>query len=91
MGKCANDTNDFLTAMSKCLKNDPEFKIEEFMNSLQMNHKIYVQNLTLGYGATRFHLDYLDTDVWSTVFHRRFGLCYNLDLEKSQEYRVSQN
>ena len=78
--------------MSKCLKNDPKFKIDDFMNSLQMTHKNYVQNLTLGYGSTwRFHLDYLDSKVWSTVFHRRFGLCYNLDLEKSEKYRVSQN
>ena len=92
LNKCSNGNKDFMTAMELCLKNDPDFKIEAFNDTLQTDHKLFIQNLTLKYGALwSFNLDHLDKIVWSNVYHRRFGLCYNLDLTRSSNHSVSHN
>ena len=90
LNKCSNTSKDFMTAIISCLRNDPKFKMEDFYESLLTDYKTLVMNLTLSYGATwKFDLDHLGATIWSKVFHRRFGLCHNLDLTRSKNYSVS--
>ena len=37
-----------------------------------------------------FDLEPISNEIWSTVFHRRFGLCYALDLSKSEKWKQIQ-
>ena len=93
LSKCRNGSKSFLTAISNCLKTNLDFKInEDFMQSFETEHKTYIKDVILKYGETiKIPLDHLDSVVWSNVYHRRFGLCYQLDLQKSPKYKVSRN
>ena len=93
LSKCRNGSKHFLTAISNCLKTNPDFKINDnFMQTFETEHKTYIKGVSLHYGTTvKIPLDHLDGIIWSNVYHRRFGLCYQLDLEKSHKYKVSHN
>ena len=81
LSKCSNGSNNFLTALSNCLKIDPSFTTEKLTQSFQTDHRIYFQSPVLLYGVHKIvPLNNLDDIIWSNVYHRRFGLCFNLDL-----------
>ena len=81
LSKCSNGSNNFLTALSNCLKIDPSFTTEKLTQSFQTDHRIYFQSPVLLYGVHKVvPLNNLDDKIWSNVYHRRFGLCFNLDL-----------
>ena len=81
LSKCSNGSNNFLTALSKCLENDSDFKIEKLVQSFQTDHRMFFQSPALLYGSHKnVPLNHLDDIIWSNVYHRRFGLCFNLDL-----------
>ena len=81
LSKCRNGSNNFLTALSNCLKIDSDFTIEKLFQSFQTDHKVYFQSPVLLYGVHKnVPLNHLGDKIWSNVYHRRFGLCFNLDL-----------
>ena len=84
LSKCSNGSNNFLTALSNCLKIDPSFTTEKLTQSFQTDHRIYFQSPVLLYGVHKIvPLNNLDDKIWSNVYHRRFGLCFNLDLSNT--------
>ena len=81
LSKCSNGSNNFLRALSNCLEIDSEFTIEKLVESFQIDHRMFFQSPKLLYGVHKnVPLNHLDDIIWSNVYHRRFGLCFNLDL-----------
>ena len=81
LSKCRNGSNIFLTAISNCLEIDSDFTIEKLVQSFPTDHRMFFQSPVLLYGVHKnVPLDDLDDKIWSNVYHRRFGLCFNLDL-----------
>ena len=88
LNKCRNDSHDFLPALANCLSTDPNFSLETFNQSLQYDRVQFADNLTLFYGEKEsISLENLAGKVWSSNFHKIFGLCYTLDLSKEEKYR----
>ena len=81
LSKCGNGSHNFVQALSNCLETDPNFAIEDLKKSLQTDHRIFIETPQLFYGTQNIiSLKHLDDIIWSNVYHRRFGLCYKLDL-----------
>ena len=81
LSKCSNGSNNFLRALSNCLEIDSEFTIEKLVESFQIDHRMFFQSPKLLYGVHKnVPLNHLGDKIWSNVYHRRFGLCFNLDL-----------
>ena len=90
LDKCRNESKNFLQAMSNCFNTDPNFNMDEFKQSLELDPKVFIKSIILKYGSTVIKpLDNLENIILSNVYHERFGLCYNIDLEKSAKYQVS--
>ena len=90
LDKCRNGSYNFLPAMSNCFNSDPTFNLDEFKQSLELDPKVFIKSFYLQYGSTvAIPLDNLESIILSNVYHHRFGLCYNIDLEKSAKYQVS--
>ena len=90
LDKCKNGSYNFLQAMSNCFNADPNFNLNEFKQSLELDPKVFIRRIILQYGSTVIKpLDDIENIILSNVYHQRFGLCYNIDLEKSAKYQVS--
>ena len=58
------------------------------MNNLDANVTNYIDvSLALGFRNYVESLDYNKKEIWSPIFHRKFGFCYLLDLSKSEKLR----
>ena len=85
--KCNNGSHYFLSALANCLSNDLKFSLTALNESLQYDRRLFINNLTLVYGEIKsISLETLSEEIWSITFHRRFGLCYTLDLSRTKDY-----
>ena len=85
--KCNNGSHYFLSALANCLSNDLKFSLTALNESLQYDRRLFINNLTLVYGEIKsISLETLSEEIWSISFHRRFGLCYTLDLSRTKDY-----
>ena len=67
---------------------DQEFNISVFNNSLEYDRRKFVFNLSLVYDQQdSVSLEPFTDDIWYPVFHRRFGLCFTLDIAKHEDYK----
>ena len=57
------------------------------MKDLDMNSKDFVGLLYFKLDDVIIDIQYLDDVTWTNVYHKSFGLCYNLNLERSNEYK----
>lgn len=48
--------------------------------------KNYIDDLRLQLGTKVISLEDSIPDLWVPVYHRRFGLCYMLDMSRSEDY-----
>ena len=88
LNKCNDGIQDFLPALANCFAKNPNFNLKEFNESLKYDRGLLFNNLTLRFGTVKsISLEPLAKEIWYNTFHRRFGLCYTLDMLKSKDYR----
>ena len=87
---CNNGSWFFLPSFLNCIKNDGNFNIDSFLESLQFERKLVIEKFQLWNGSMRLDLEYLNQHVWSTVFHYSYGLCLSFDLSNVEEYEFVQ-
>ena len=58
-------------------------KIDSFF--ISFSRKNYIGGVRIVFGIEHFDLEPISS-IWSTFFHQRFGLCYQLNLGKSEKY-----
>ena len=87
LNKCNDGIQDFLPALANCFAKNPNFHLKEFNESLKYDRRLFFNNLTLRFGTVKLiSLEPLAKEIWYNTFHRRFGLCYTLDMSKSKDY-----
>ena len=88
LNKCNDGIQNFLPALENCFAKNPNFHLKEFNESLKYDRRLFFNNLTLRFGTVKsIFLEPLAKEIWYNTFHRRFGLCYTLDMSKSKDYR----
>ena len=89
--KCRNGSEHFITALTNCFTMDKNFNITEFNQSLQKNRTMFASNLSLTYDQQEsVSLEQFSEIIWYPIFHRRFGLCFTLDISKHVDYKFVQ-
>ena len=76
---------NFIPSFALCLKNDPNFNIDNFLESLKTDITSIVEKVRLFTGS-----EYTDIGFWSSVFHFVFGECFTFDMSKTDEFRFVQ-
>ena len=80
--KCSNGTKFYQEALRNCLENDPSFDLKEYFKASHYEREDYFDDMLSIYGPQTRKQD--QDKLWSPVIHARFGLCYSIDLDKSQ-------
>ena len=83
--QCADEqTTDFAQAVFECLKKDSNSTLSSLIDPLHFKRTDYIGDFYLQYG------DYdkleLSDEMWIPSFHRKFGLCYSLDISEVKEF-----
>ena len=84
--ECANEqTTDFAQAVFQCLMNNSSTTLSSLIDPLHFKRTDYIGDFYLQYG------DYdkieLSDKMWISSFHRKFGLCYSLDISEVEEFK----
>ena len=84
--QCADEqTTDFAQAVFECLKKDSNSTLSSLIDPLHFKRTDYIGDFYLQYG------DYdkieLSDEMWVPSFHRKFGLCYSLDISEVKEFQ----
>ena len=88
MKDCEGVTWDFIPNFAICLKTDPNFNVDNFMESCKkIEITSIVEKVRIFTGVEYIDLGHLNVDFWSTVFHFSFGQCYTFDMSKTEEFR----
>ena len=70
----------------KCLMNDKDFKIDTFLENLPDERKTVFDMVRLWDGSEYIDLQYLEDQIWSKVFHQKWGPCFTFDLSRKKEF-----
>jgi hypothetical protein len=76
----------FFDKIVKCVKNDKNFKIDSFLENLPDERKTVFDMVSLWDGSEYIDLQYLDDQLWSRVFHKKWGPCFTFDLSRTKEF-----
>ena len=88
MKDCQNVGWNFIPTFALCLKTDPNFNIDNFMErGLKTEITTIVEKVRIFTGVEYIDLGHLSDDFWSTVFHFTFGQCFTFDMSKTEEFR----
>ena len=88
LANCRDNALTFALAITNCLKNDPNFKLDLFTESLfKIGKESVIENVRLWHGSGFTSLNHLSRGVWSMVFDVAFGPCFTFDLSKSEKYK----
>ena len=91
LNKCRNGSEHFITALTNCFDRDKHFSVSALNQSLQYDRKSFASNLSFIYDPIEsVSLEKISEIVWYPIFHRRFGLCFTLDLSKHVDYKFVQ-
>ena len=82
-----SDRPYFIDSLTYCLETDENFKIKTFMDSLQLKRNDIIKTTRFWTGSGYKDLQYLDDEMWSSVFQQRYGLCYTFDPSSVKEYK----
>ena len=69
-----------------CLKNDKNFAIDTFLENLPYERENVIDKTHLWNGSDYIDLNYLEHQLWSRVFHSKWGLCYTFDISNTKEF-----
>ena len=80
MKDCCTDKYNFISSLVSCMKEDKNFLIESFMDSLQLDIRKIVATVSVWTGSEYISLQNLDGHAWSRIFDYVWGFCHTFDL-----------
>ena len=80
MKDCFTDYYDFVSSFVSCMKEDKNFLMESYMDSLQLDVKEIVAMVSVWTGLEFISLQNLDGHAWSRIFDYVWGFCHTFDL-----------
>ena len=80
---CGNGNSDYLQAIESCLQRENS-SLHPILQKLRYNREDYFGDVFNLYEPKTTQND--QNLLWSPVIHARFGLCYTIDVEKSERY-----
>ena len=87
MKKCYDGSWHFIKAFISCMKADDNFRIDAFMETVQIEIRDIVEKVRIWTGSEYINLQLKYEHVWSRVFGpSQFGLCFTFDLSKIDEF-----
>ena len=87
MKDCYTDKHNFISSFVSCMKEDKDFLIESFMDSLQLDIRKVVAMVSVWTGSEYISLQNLDGHAWSGIFDYIWGFCHTFDLSKINEFK----
>ena len=87
MKDCHNRNWDFIRSFVSCMKEDNNFLIESFMDSLQLDIRKIVAMVSVWTGSEDSRLEDLDGQAWSRIFNYGWGFCHTFDLSKIDKFK----
>jgi hypothetical protein len=87
MKDCHTGNWDFIGSFVSCMKEDNNFLLESFMDSLQIDIRKIVLMVRLWTGSEYISLQDLDGDAWSLIFNYGWGFCHSFDLSKIPQFK----
>ena len=87
---CLDSTKTYLNTLKKCVHEADDDFVSNFNNSLEFDQSKFMANVTLRYidNDKTFPLNSYNLQMWSPVFHERYGLCYSLNVSSIAEYSL---
>ena len=87
MKKCYDGSWHFIKAFVSCMKSDQDFRIDAFMETVQIEIGDIVEKVRIWTGSEYIDLQLSYEHVWSRVFGpSQFGPCFTFDLSKTDEF-----
>ena len=80
-------TWDLIGSFISCIKENKNFRMESFMDNLQLDIRKIVARVVLWTGRENIILDNLNGKSWSKTFHYAFGLSHTFDLSKIDKFQ----
>ena len=87
---CADNVDDFtffIDLLTECSKNDKNFNMSEYMNSLQEDKSAIVNISKVWDGYKFIELQHLYDKIWTRIFHPLLGPCYTFDLTNLKNFK----
>ena len=82
MKKCYDGSWHFIKAFVSCMKSDQDFRIDSFMETVQVEIGDIVEKVRIWTGSEYIDLQLWYEHVWSMAFSDLLGPCFTFDLSK---------
>ena len=82
---CHDGKYNLIHLFVSCMKQDENFLIESFLNSLQLDVRQIVLKVHLWTGSETIMLQ--DGQAWSKIFNYGWGFCHTFDLSKIKKFK----
>jgi hypothetical protein len=82
MKKCYDGSWHFIHSFISCMKDDTEFGIDTFMESIRIEIRDIVEKVRIWTGSEYIDLQLLYEHVWTRAFSDLLGPCFTFDLSK---------
>ena len=79
MKDCYIGEYDFIGSFVSCMKQNKNFRVESFMDSLQLDIRKVVASVKIWTGSKYISFRNLERQAWSRIFHYAFGFCHTFD------------
>ena len=86
MKDCYTAEWDFIGSFVSCMKQNKNFRVESFMDSLQLDIRKIVASVQVWTGSKYISLQNLEGQAWSRIFHYALGFCHTFDLSKISKF-----
>ena len=86
MKDCYTREYDFIGSFVSCMKQNKNFWVESFMDSLQLDIRKIVARVQVWTGSEYISFQNLERQAWSRIFHYEFGFCHSFDLSKINKF-----
>ena len=81
----------YISTLAKCMRFKEDFKIQNFVSSLELNQPDIITKISLRYQSDKSRkgrsLEKYLNQIWSPIFHDKFGLCFILNLSGADELK----
>ena len=86
MKDCYIGEYDFIGSFVSCMKQNKNFRVESFMDSLQLDIRKIVASVKVWTGSEYISLQNSEGQAWSRIFHYGIGFCHTFDLSKISKF-----
>ena len=83
---CYAGEHDLIGSFVSCMKQNKNFGVELFMDSLQLDVRKIVASVQIWTGSKYISFQNLERQAWSRIFHYAFGFCHTFDLSKINKF-----